>query len=336
VTEPGSRLEKEHHRLLVTSKEDQVLLRVPLRLVSEVVLVGWVGATTPAMLALLDAGISLTLVSRGGRLRGRLQSPRARNLPLRRKQYARGANPAFCLEVSRAVVAGKLTNCRTMAMRMLRKQRSLDGADTPRLQGQLDRLTAALKKVSTAAAQNELLGLEGVGSRAYFAIFRARVQWGGEQSFKKRTRRPPKDPVNALLSFGYTLLGDALFTAAEVVGLDPYAGFFHTDQYSRPALALDLMEEFRPLVVDSVVLGLVNRCMLKDSDFKAGRDSGVYLTRRGLKVFFRQYVKRLNTSVYHPLAGRAISYQKCFEVQARQMRKYIEGQTSCYQPFATK
>lgn len=336
VTEPGSRLEKEHHRLLITSKEDEVLLRVPLRLVSEVVLVGWVGATTPAMLALLDAGISLTLVSRGGRLRGRLQAPKARNLPLRRAQYAQGADPSFCLAVSQAVVAGKLANCRTMALRMLRKQRSLDSCEIPRLRLQLERLTRALAKVPAAATPAELLGLEGNGTRAYFAIFRSRVQWGGAQPFKKRTRRPPKDPVNALLSFGYTLLTDAMFTAIEVVGLDPYAGFFHIDQYSRPALALDLVEEFRPLVVDSIVLRLVNNCMLRDRDFSVGDDSGVYLTRRGLRVFFNQYIKRLNTAVTHPLAGRAISYQKCFEVQARQMRKFIEGEVDSYQPFLTK
>jgi CRISPR-associated protein Cas1 len=336
VTEPGSRIEKEGHRILVSSKEDEVLLRVPLRQVSEVVLVGWVGATTPAMLALLDAGVNLTLITRSGRLRGRLQAPQARNLPLRRAQYARGMDPDFCLAVSQAVVSGKLTNYRIQAMRILRNLTPSKETGDLKLQTCLDHLTRMLAAVQAADNSEELRGLEGNGTRAYFAILRAGLKWTGGRSFQKRTRRPPKDPVNALLSFGYTLLTDAIFTAIEVVGLDPYAGFFHIDQYSRPALALDLVEEFRPLVVDSLVLTLVNKRLVKTKDFERGVDGGIYLTRRGLRIFFNQFVKRMNTRVHHPQAGRSISYQKCFEVQARQMRGFIEGKYENYKSFSTR
>jgi CRISPR-associated protein Cas1 len=287
------------------------------------------------MLMLLDAGVSLTLVARSGRLRGRLQAPQARNLPLRQAQYARAADPAFGLQVSRAVVAGKLDNCRTLAMRILRKRKQAGDPHLGQLQVQLERLNQALQRAPQAESAEVLRGLEGNGTRAYFAILRAGLQWQG-QPFERRTRRPPKDPVNALLSFGYALLTDALFTAAEIVGLDPYAGFFHADKYGRPALALDLVEEFRPLIVDSVVLTLINKRMIAEKHFEPGKDQGVYLTRRGLRIFFQQFVGRLNTTVVHPAAGRAISYQKCFEVQARQLRKFIEGGCDRYQPFSTK
>jgi len=331
VTEPGARLEKEHSRLLV-SKDDEVLLSVPLSQVSEVVLVGWAGVTTPAQLALLDAGVGLTLVTRSGKLRGRLRPAKVHNLPLRRAQYARGQELGFCREVSRAIVAGKLANCRAMGMRILRKCK--ESRDLAALQGQLQRLSMALGRTEEAEDADELRGLEGNGTRAYFALLRAGLQWEGE-AFSTRTRRPPKDPVNALLSFGYTLLTDALFTAAELVGMDPYAGFFHADKYGRPALALDLVEEFRPLIVDSVVLTVINKRILGGRDFEQ-REGGVYLTRRGLRKFLQQFTRRLNTPVYHPLAARALTYQKCFEVQARQLRKVIEGSVERYIPLRTR
>jgi CRISPR-associated protein Cas1 len=148
-------------------------------------------------------------------------------------------------------------------------------------------------------------------------------------------RRPPGDPVNAMLSLGYTLLGHNMMTALEVVGLDPYDGFFHADKYGRPALALDLVEEFRSVIVNSVVLTVVNKRMLTPDDFRPGRKGGVILRRSGLREFLSQYTARLQTEVIHPLAGRRLTYQKCFEVQARLMRKVIEGQAEAYSPFLT-
>ncbi len=327
VTEQGARIEKEYRRLLVT-KDDEVLLRTPLARVSEVVLVGRVGATTPALLALLDAGAGLTLVSRTGRLRGRLVSPMPKNIPLRHRQYERARDEAFCLEVARAIVGGKLRNQRTLARRLCRSRSGVDEAP-------IARLTAALKGVDTAATVDTLRGLEGAAGRAYFQILRQALPagWGLE----KRVRRPPTDPANALLSLGYTLLGQGVTTAVEVVGLDPYDGFFHADKYGRPALALDLVEEFRSVIVDSVVLTVINKGMLDpEKDFRPGPKGAVYLSQRGLKEFFVQYSGRLNTRVIHPTVKRSLSYQQCFEVQARFLRKVIEGKMERYLPFLTR
>lgn len=330
VTEPGARIEKEYGRVLVT-KDDEVLLAVPLLQVSEVVLMSGVGATTPALLALLDHGVSLTLIANTGRLRGRLIAAEARNLPLRHKQYARSSDPQFCLAISRSIVSGKLRNCRTLARRMIRSTAGLDPIETGRA---IERITAALAQVPGARDLAALRGLEGSGSQAYFGVLKAVLR--ADLTFEKRTRRPPKDPANALLSLAYTLLTNALFTACEVAGLDAYDGFFHADKYGRPALALDLVEEFRPIVADSVVLTVVNNRMIAADDFDTGEDEGVYLSRRALRKFVAQFGRRLNTPVFHPLADRALSYQKVFEVQARRLRKCVESGEANYSAFAAK
>jgi CRISPR-associated protein Cas1 len=154
--------------------------------------------------------------------------------------------------------------------------------------------------------------------------------------FEKRTRRPPRDPANALLSLGYTLLTDNLMAACEIAGLDPYDGFFHADKYGRPALALDLVEEFRPVIVDSVVLNLVNRGMLAAADFEPGPGGGVRLKQAALRTFFEQYSARLNTQRQHPGVGRKLTYQQWFEVQARTLRQVVEGALPAYRPMLVR
>jgi CRISPR-associated protein Cas1 len=339
VTEPGARIEKEYGRILVT-RDDAVRLAVPAAQVSEVVLMGGVGVTTPCLLALLDQGTGLSLIGNAGKLRGRLIAAEARNLPLRHKQYARSAEPKFALEIARSIVVGKLKNCRTLARRFERGRRATTArlAQSPR--GDVDRLeaigrmSASIAGAQTAQNLAELRGHEGLGSKAYFGILKQTLR--AELTFEVRSRRPPKDPANALLSLAYTLLTDALFTACEVVGLDPYDGFFHADKYGRPALALDLVEEFRPIVADSVVLTAVNNRMIRVDDFVAGEQGGFYLSGPSLRRFVGLFGKRLNTPVFHPDAGRALSYQKVFEVQAWRLRRCIESGEPTYRAFGAK
>jgi len=321
VTEQGARLEKEYQRLLI-SKHDKVLMAVPVRRLSEVVLVGRVGATTPALLMLLDADIPMSFISRTGRLRGRLVAPSAKNLPMRHAQYDRARDPAFCLEIARCIVDGKLRNARSLAHRLRRARPEIEASA-------LEPITSAIARVPHARSMATLRGLEGAAARAYFGVYRRALR--PEFTFGKRTRRPPKDPANALLSFGYTLLTQNLMTACEVVGLDPYDGFFHADKYGRPACALDLVEEFRAVIVDSLVKMVINKRIIKPEDFHKGR--GCYLTRRGLRRFLGQYTRRLNTQAFHPYADRRLSYQRIFEVQARLLAKTIKGEFDSYEPF---
>jgi CRISPR-associated protein Cas1 len=326
VTEQGARIEKEYRRILVT-KDDRVLMRVPVVRISHIVLVGRVGVTTPALHALLREAIGLSFITRTGRLRGRLMPPMGKNIPRRHAQYARAQEPAFCLEVARAVARGKLCNQRTMARRICRNHPEVDAAP-------VEALDTAEEAVAQADSLAALRGYEGRGARAYFHILRQAIPagWGLE----RRARRPPPDPANALLGLGYTLLTQNMITAAEVVGLDPYDGFFHADKHGRPALALDLEEEFRSIIVDSVVLTLINKGMLTPDDFRPGSQGGIYLKRAGLKTFFQQYGRRIHTRVMHPIVAHRLTYQQCFEVQARLLSKVIEGRRAVYEPFLTR
>ncbi len=323
VTEQGARLEKAYRRLLV-SKHDEVLLAVPVGRLSEVVLVGRVGATTPALLMLLDAGIPLSFVTRAGKLRGRLTPPRAKNLPLRHAQYDRARDPTFCLAVARAIVDGKLRNSLALAYRIRRSHPEIAAAWPARIE-------EAIAGVAKAEDMDTLRGVEGSAAKAYFSVFRDALR--EEMTFVRRTRRPPRDPANALLSFGYTLLNQNLITACEVVGLDPYDGFFHADKYGRPALALDLVEEFRGPVVDSVVRLVINKRVIGPQDFVQGREGGIRLKYRALRKFLRQYSRRLNTEIIHPYYERRLTYQRIFEVQARLLAKTIQGELDSYRPF---
>ncbi len=324
VTEQGARIEKEHQRLLVT-KHDEVLFRVPLHQVSEVVLVGYVGTTTPALLALLHAQIPVLLVKRTGALVGRLLPPTPKNLPRRRNQYRQADDPEMALALTRAIVAGKLRNQRVLALRVLRRRAEPDRAP-------LAQLYAAEKQVAAAPDQAALRGVEGSGARAYFALYRQ--AFAPEWDFTDRNRRPPRDAVNALLGLGYTMLGYAMMTALEAVGLDPYVGFFHAEKYGRPALALDLVEEFRAPFVDSLVMRVLNWQILKPQDFlPADPEVGVRLTDHGLRLFLRTFGKQLEAQVQLQGTQRSLSYRKHFEVQARRLVRVLEGEAKTYTPF---
>lgn len=307
------------------TKDDEVILRVPLRLVSQVVLVGAVGVTTPALHALLRAQTPLLLVRRTGALVGRLSPATPRNLPLRQAQYRRNDDDVFCVEMTRSIVTGKLRNQRVLALRILRRRH---GERAP-----LRTLRAAEKEATQVGDIESLRGLEGTGARAYFAIYRQAFK--PEWKFEQRTRRPPQDPINALLSLGYTLLGHAMMTALEAAGLDPYLGFFHTEKYGRPALALDMVEEFRAPFVDSLVMTLVNKRMLGPEDFEE-RDGGTYLRDKGLRLFLREFGDRLECRVTTSKVNRPLSYRKHFEVQARHLARVILGKEQTYQPFRAR
>lgn len=323
LLEPDTRLEKEYGRLLVT-REDEVLLRVPVRNVSAVVIVGVSGVTTQALHALLAEGIPLYLCRRNGDLLGRLSPPTSFNLPLRQAQYRRDDDPRFALDLARRIAAAKIHNQAVLAKRIGRSK-----PEHPR-EGQA-LLEHAEAQALGCDGMETLLGIEGSAAAAYFKIYQSAFDpiWG----FKKRTRRPPRDPVNALLSLGYTFLGYAMSSALEIAGLDPYLGYFHSEAYGRPALALDLIEEFRAPIVDSLVMGLVNRKLLRREDFEPGEGEAVLLTRPGMRTFIREFEDRMETQITVAEIGRPLSYRKMFEVQAHRLRRLIEGQEDSYQAF---
>jgi CRISPR-associated protein Cas1 len=331
VTEPGARIEKEYKRLLVV-KDDAVIASLPLMRISEVVILGSVGVTTQAMRTLLAQGVGLSIITQSGKLLGRLQPARARDTRLLRRQYSAGQDDTLRLIFAREVVRGKLHNSRVMAMRMLRK---FGAEEREPLQKALDAVARCERDAAQAKDVEALKGIEGYGARAYFAILRAALSRQSVFSFNKRVRRPPRDPVNALLSLGYTLLANSLITAVEVAGLDPYAGLFHAEGNGKPALALDLMEEFRPLIVDSIVLRMINHRQITEKDF-AMEDGQCMLSKKGLRKFLTWYNRRLQTRLTLPQTGRPLSYQKLFEVQAIQVRRLLLDEVEAYQAVAVR
>lgn len=328
VVEQGARVRSVARRLIV-EKDNQELRSAPLDQVDEVVIVGNATLTTPAMKLLLFEGVDTVFLTLDGLYCGRLVGPLSKHDSLRREQYARSMQPEFALVVARACVAGKLRNMRALLMRY---QRSLN---RPELGQAAEQINALIARAEAAGNNASLMGVEGAGSAAYFGVFARLLKrdWG----FRKRARRPPPDPVNVLLSFGYTLLAKHLEAAVCVAGLDPQIGFLHEVSYGRPALALDLMEEFRPIVADSVALRCLNMGLIGPEDFTPGDDPSrpIVLSEKGTKNFIREYETRLVDEFIHPVLKERATYRRCFELQARAMATAIRT-GGPYRPFVVR
>lgn len=297
--------------------------------VSQVSLFGNVQVTTQAIKAFLDRGIPVCYFTSGGWFHGWTQGMVHKNVELRQRQYGAAADPAVCLSFARKFVSGKIHNCRTLL------RRNHPGEAGAAL-AELARLAEAAEK---AASLETLLGLEGAAARTYFAHFGDLLQSGDPQcrvfDFTGRSRRPPGDPVNALLSFLYALLTKDLAVTLLAVGFDPMLGFYHQPRYGRPALALDLMEEFRPLIAESTVLTLVNRKEIGPRDFLR-RGNMWSLTDSGRKAVLRAYERRVDDLVTHPRFGYQVSYRRVLEIQARLLGRALAGEIPEYVAFETR
>jgi CRISP-associated protein Cas1 len=318
---------KKRDGYLIVQYPDKRTVEVPLVKVSQVVVSGDVTLTTPALHTLLGMGIEVCFLSMYGQFRGRLSPPVAKNVFLRREQYRVHADPQCALKVAQACVKGKLENMRTM---LLRANRSLQD---PEVADATVAMQHMIRQVSCASTVGSLLGIEGNGSAAYFGVFGKLVR--GSMVFTHRRRRPPTDPINAMLSLGYTLLLHQVSAAIQVVGLDPYVGFLHQPRYGRPALALDVMEEFRPIIADSVVLNIVNHRILTEQDFQ--EELGVvHLKPEARKTFYAKFEERLQEELQHPYFEYRTSYRRCIELQVRLLGKWLTGEIPHYLPLSVR
>ena len=325
VTEPGAQVRREGQRLAVW-KGKKKLQALPVFDLDQVVLFGNIGITPAAMNAALMQGIDLVLLSATGSYRGRLIGPEGRNVILRQIQYRRYEDEGFRLGAARGFVSGKIRNMRTLVMRLARR-RNQDVAQTAH------RLRSLLRQVDRIEDAHALRGVEGAATATYFDALGRFLP--DAFPFVKRTRRPPKDPVNAMLSFGYTLLSSDLESAVLRVGLDPYIGYLHLVDYGRPSLALDVMEEFRPVIVDAMVLDLLNHGQMKTEDFEQ-RDGGVFVCDDGRRRLIRAYQERVAVVVQylgHDGQVQKIPYRQCFELQARRLIRMLRGEEAAYLPF---
>ncbi len=324
VQEQGATVGKSGERLVVRRRDAE---DVPVRMldVSQVSVYGNVQVTAQAIRSLAEREIPVFHHTYGGWLAAVTTGVHNRNVELRVEQYRVADEEARALPFARAFVLGKLRNQRTLLRR--------NSPSSPR--GALAELTRMARLVQEAPSRDRLLGLEGIGARAYFAHFPDLLRDAMGFELSGRERRPPPDPVNALLSFLYGLLVKDAVHALVAVGLDPYRGLYHRLRYGRPSLALDLVEEFRPLVADSTVLALVNNRVVTRSDF-IQRGRACALTQTGRRQVIRAYEARMDTLIRHPIFGYQVSYRRVIEVQARLLARAIAGEIPAYRPFTTR
>jgi CRISPR-associated protein Cas1 len=265
--------------------------------------------------------------SSGGWFRGRTVGHGSKNIELRIQQHRAADDPEIALRLARTIVAAKIRNSRTL----LRRNHP---APDPVV---LNELEALAKKSESSESVPSLLGLEGTAARCYFGAFGGMLKGEAAQSFDLdgRNRRPPKDPINALLSLAYALLVKDCVLAASIVGLDPLLGFLHQPRYGRPALALDLMEEMRPLIADSVVLTALNTGVVTEGDF-VRTPVGCTLRDAGRRRFIAAYERRMDQLVTHPIFGYRLSYRRLLELQARLLARVLLGEIEQYPAFRTR
>lgn len=317
---------------LEVSVEDKTTATARLAEVSQLVLMGNVYVTTPTLHALMEREITASWMSYGGWFIGHTVGTGHKNVELRTAQYRASFDEARCLRIARGLVVAKIQNARTLLRRNWK-----EGEAPETLLDEFKRDIDQARRVGSTA---ELLGVEGNGAARYFRHFKKMLATEGDAAsfafdFERRNRRPPTDPVNALLSFGYALLVRAWTVTLSAVGFDPYRGFYHQPRYGRPALALDLMEAFRPLIAESSVIQAINNSEVKPSDFISAAGS-VALDADGRKRFIAAFERRLGHEVTHPLFGYKVSYRRLLELQARLFGRYLLGELDEYPNFVTR
>jgi CRISP-associated protein Cas1 len=325
VQDPRARIGIRANELVVERPGEKVIKR-PLEQLRAVYLYGAIQVTAQALHAMMERSVSVAHFSPAGRFLGVAAGLPTSGTDARRGQYRLFEQPSARLELTREVVRSKISNQRTLLMR---------NGDAPR--EILDRM-ASLRDASTEASDLDTVrGMEGAAAAAYFGCFGSMLHdaemdgWDWEG----RNRRPPRDPVNALLSLGYSVLASELLGICHVVGLDPYLGFFHQPRYGRPALALDLMEEFRPLIADSVAISLLNRKELTRTDFVQSA-KGTFLKDSGRRSFWQAWSRRMDAEVTHPEFGYRMSYRRMLDVQVRQLWRFCRGEAERYHGFTTR
>jgi CRISP-associated protein Cas1 len=324
ITQQGAVLSKEGERLIVTH-EGITLLDQPLIHVSQVVLFGNVTVTAPAASLLLKRYVEVVFLSFRGRYKGRLQPECSQTVDVRRRQYLLAEDPAFCLGLARALVRGKMHNTAQFCLRQRHRPTTLEDG--------LSKLQRLERQALHAEHLDVLRGYEGTAAAQYFALYRQFLKQ--DLGFTCRVKRPPTDPVNVLLSLGYTLLFNNVHAMVNLVGLDPYQGFFHSERPGHAALVSDLMEEFRPLIVDSVVLWIVNKHIVTWEDF-TGRGEGLTFRQEGVKKFLKHYEDRLQTRIFHPGVKGRVTYLQAIEQQARLLVRVLRQEASEYRSFVVE
>lgn len=335
VTTEGASLRKDGENL-VAEIEGAERARVPLHMLASVVMFGPIFISPALVGACAAGGISIVLLDRAGRFQARIEGPVSGNVLLRRAQYRASDRPE---PIVRSILLGKIANQRSVLMRALRDYGEEYAADVRvRIMAVVGRLAQILRHVELADAPLERLrGAEGDAAHLYFDVFGHLIRSSEPQmSWRGRSRRPPLDPVNALLSFLYTLLTHDCRSAAEAVGLDPAVGFLHRDRPGRPSLALDLMEEFRPVLADRLALSLINRRQVQAGDFEQREGGAVLLTESGRKTVLTAWQERKKEERTHPFLDEKAPLGLVPFLQAQMLARHLRGDLDIYPPWFWK
>jgi len=320
----GTVLRKKGDTLVVTKKK-KTLLEYPAARIKRVIIMGNVQVTTYAVSYFLKEGIEVFYLSKGGKFRGSLQPSESTSINIRAAQYKAADNNKIALKISRAVVLGKLKNCVSVCRGLSRYKKIM----IPPSAKTLEKVITAIPKAGNI---DSLRGYEGSGAREYYGILSKFFPYPFR--FNGRNRRPPKDPVNVLLSLGYTLLLNVIFSSVKINSLDPYIGFLHSDKKGAPALVLDLMEEWRPMIDYWIIQSLHKKRIVMEHFSK--RNDRVKFADKGMKIFFEIFEENLEKRILHQHLGERTSVFRCMNLQSGELSKFFTGKTEKYIPFKIK
>jgi len=331
VSTQGSYLRKEGETVVV-EQETKKVLQLPVHTLGGIVCFGNV-LCSPFLLGFCaEKDISISFMTEYGRFLAAVKGPVSGNVLLRREQYRKADDPQITKKVASNVIIAKVANSRTVINRAVRDHR--DKTDIDKLENVSRQLEKFLKQLERVNTVDEVRGLEGISAAVYFSCFNNLiVDQKSNFHFFERSRRPPLDEVNAMMSFTYTILAHDIRSALETVGLDPSVGFLHRDRPGRPGLALDLMEEFRSVIADRLVLSLINRKQVKLSGFKRAENGAVIMDSDTRKVLLVEYQNRKQTEVYHPYIEEKVKIGLLFFIQANLFARYLRGDIDGYPPF---
>ncbi|MBV8847186.1 MAG: type I-C CRISPR-associated endonuclease Cas1 [Bryobacterales bacterium] len=334
VTTQGAYLAQDGDTVAVRV-DKETRLRVPIHTLGSIVCFGQVSCS-PFVLGLCgERDVAVSFLTEHGRFLARVQGPVSGNVLLRREQYRWADSPEKTAAVARAVVMGKIANCRTVLMRALRE--NPEGQDGQELEFAGRRLARLMETVSKSAGVDEIRGHEGDAARVYFSVFDELITAAKEAFFfRERSRRPPLDNMNALLSFAYTLLTHDVRAALESVGLDPAVGYLHRDRPGRPGLALDLVEELRPVLADRLALSLVNRRQVRAGGFRRSEGGGITMDDATRKEVLVAYQKRKQEEILHPFLQERAAFGLIPHLQATLLARFIRGDLDGYPGFVWK
>ena len=334
ITTDGAYVKKEGESVVVMA-EKQVKLRLPIHNLNGIVCFGRV-ICSPALLGFCgQRGVAVSFLSSNGRFLARVQGVTSGNVLLRREQYRRAESLEQSAIIAKAFVLGKIFNCRTSLQRVLRDHPQNVGASA--VQSAIQHLSGLIEEVKDQNDLNVIRGSEGHAAQTYFSVLDHLVTTQKENFyFRGRNRRPPSDNMNALLSFVYTLLLHDIMAALESVGLDPAVGFLHRDRPGRPSLALDMMEEFRPLIADRLVLALVNMRQVQKNGFTKNEAGGVVMDDETRKTVLVAYQKRKQEEITHPFLEEQIPLGMLFFAQALLLARFLRKDMDGYPPFFWK